>query len=322
MIDQRLVAAALEAVDTANFERFAQTFYGAIQDREFIPLGGVHDGGAEGFDRGLGDPEIFVDEAATSFIQVSKQATTRQKIRQTIHRLREYGRAPKVLTYITSRTVPDIDKDEELLSCELGCKIAIRDGKYIEIYINSNMATQGAFFSYLQPSISEKYTPGNSEIGRNVSAHSDRTLAVFLRQEVENRSSRSPMVESISDSLIIWALRETDPDKGILLGRKQIMERIEAALPAAKDFIRSVFDRRLNVLASKDAPGGRQVRVYRKTGQYCLPFETRTTVAIENADDDLIKMRVSCVFEDRLSERSIEDIDDLRGKIVSVCHST
>ena len=325
MIDQRLVASALEAVDTTNFERFAQTFYGAIQDREFIPLGGVHDGGAEGFDVGdVGDPEIFSDEAATSFIQVSKQATTRAKIRKTIGRLREYGRNPKVLTYITSVVVPDIDKEERVLTAELGCKVAIRDAKYIEIYINSNTATEGAFYSYLQPSISHLYSPGASELGEETPKHIDRTLAVFLRQEVDNRSSRSSLMESISDSLIIWALRDTDPDpsKGILINRPKILERIEAALPTSKSFIRGVLDRRLDVLASKEAPGGRQIRHYRKTNEFCLPFATRTAVAIENADDDLIKMRVSCVFEDRLSERAKENIDGFRKLIVDVCHKT
>jgi hypothetical protein len=80
MIDQRLVAIALDAVDTTNFEKFAQTFYGAIQDREFVPLGGVHDGGAEGFDaNGATDLELFTDESASTFLQVSKQISTRKK---------------------------------------------------------------------------------------------------------------------------------------------------------------------------------------------------------------------------------------------------
>lgn len=95
MIDQRLIAYALEAVDTTNFERFSQTFYGAIQDREFVPLGGTHDGGAEGYD--AFGPELATDETATVFLQVSKQVSTTQKIRATVKRLRDYGRLPKVL---------------------------------------------------------------------------------------------------------------------------------------------------------------------------------------------------------------------------------
>lgn len=325
LIDQRLVEAALEAADTTNFERFSQTFYGAIQDREFVPLGGVHDGGAEGFDgSATPDPDVFADQTATNFLQVSKQQTTRKKIRDTIKRLREYGRTPRVLTYITSRVVPNIDKEEQTLSAELSCKIAIRDAKYIETYINSSMATQGAFYSYLQPAISHLYSPGVSHIGERTTEYVNRTLAVFLRQEVDSRKSKSGLIESIADSLILWALRDTDPDptKGRLLARGEILKEIEAALPSARSLIRSSFDHRLNRLVAKDAPGGRQIRHYRKTDEFCLPFETRTAVAIENADDDLIKLRVSCVFEDRLNASTNDNIDTLRSTIVAVCHSS
>jgi hypothetical protein len=325
MIDQRLVASALEAVDTTGFERFAQAFYGAIQDREFIPLGGIHDGGAEGFDSpSVGDPEVFEDETATSFMQVSKQETTRKKIRDTVKRLRAYGRNPRVVTYVTSMVIPDIDKEEAALSKELKCKISIRDAKYIEVYINSNGATQGAFYSYLQPSISYLFNPGVSNLGVETHKHIDRTLAVFLRQEVDNRRSNNGLMQSITDSLIIWALRDTDPDpsKGTLLTRNEILERIETALPASKTFVRGSLDHRLRVLSTKDAPGGRQIRHYRNPDKFCLPFETRTIVAIENADDDLLKIRVSGVFEERLRSTTNEDIEEIRDQIVEVCHSS
>ncbi len=324
MIDQRLVASALIAVDTANFERFAQTFYGAIQDREFVPLGGVHDGGAEGYDaNGANDLDLFTDESATSFLQVSKQVTTRAKIRGTVKRLREYGRTPKVLTYVTSQEVKDIDKEERALTDELKCRIAIRDSKYIELYINSSNMTQGAFYSYLQPFISQLYSPGVSDIGKEASKHLDRTLAVFLRQEVENRKSRSTLIESVSDSLIIWSLRDSDADPRTpkLISRDEILKRIELALPTSKSFIRGVLDHRLRILSSKDAPGGRFIRAYKKTDEYSLPYETRIIVAVENADDDLLKIRVSCAFEDRLTARTNEDVDKYRSVIVETCHS-
>lgn len=333
MIDHRLVAVALEHVDRTNFERFAQVFYGAIQDREFVPLGGIHDGGAEGFDP-IG-PEIFEDETSSNFIQaskadvpvgrfvqVSKQATTRKKIRDTVKRLREYGRTPKVLTYITSQEIPDIDKEESILSKELDCKISIRDAKYIEIYINSSVSTISAFKSYLEPSIQYLYRPGEVEIVHQVKESVDRTLAVFLRQEVENQTSSKAIVNSIADSLIIWALRDTDPDQGRLLSKSDILKIIEEALPAARPLIRGSIDHRLAYLSAKDAPEGRQLRHYRKEGKYCLPYETRQSVAIENADDDLLKLRVSCIFENRITALEGGNVDDFRGEIVSVCHAS
>jgi len=333
MIDHRLVAAALQHVERTNFEKFAQIFYGAIQDREFVPLGGIHDGGAEGFD--VMEPEVFEDESSSNFIQaakddeapsgfiqVSKQATTRRKIRDTVKRLREYGRTPKVVTYLTSQVVPDIDKEEQLLSKELDCKIAIRDAKYIETYINSNSSTISAFKSYLEPSIEYLYRPGEGEMVKQPENGVDRTLAVFLRQEVENQEDNGNLISSIADSLIIWALRDTDPDKGKLLGKDEILSVIEEALPSSRSLIRSSIDHRLKRLSAKDAPEGRQLRHYRKEEKYCLPFETRRSVGVENAEDDLIKMRVSCVFEDRISEFFGNSHEEHRQTVVKVCHAS
>jgi hypothetical protein len=321
MIDQRLVPLALQHVDTGNFERFGQTFYGAMQDREFVPLGGMHDGGAEGYDApGDKEPELFVDESASRFLQVSKQVTTRKKIRGTVDRLRKYGRDPKVLTYVTSVVVPDIDVEERALSKELGCQITIRDANFIEININSNTAIQGAFKSYLEPSISYLFQPGAADTGSRAEGYADRTLAVFLRQEVEHRRDRSGLLESVADSLILWSLSDTDPDKGVFLEKAAIQERIEAALPSAKHFIRGVLDNRLAAMVKKSAPGGREIRWYRKDDKYCLPYETRVIVAAENAEDDLLKLKVSCVFEDRLS--NLSDDDSLRGPVVHACHDT
>jgi hypothetical protein len=323
MIDQRLVPLALQHVDTGHFERFGQTFYGAMQDREFVPLGGMHDGGAEGFDapEPIG-PDLYVDESGGRYLQVSKQASTRAKIRGTLKRLREYGRDPKVLTYVTSVVVPNVESEERALSKELSCQVAIRDANFIEVNINTNEVIQGAFKSFLEPSITHLYQPGAADTGSRTSDYTDRTLAVFLRQEVEHRRDRSGLLESVADSLILWSLSDTDPDKGIFLDRRGIQNRIEEALPTAKHFIRGVLDSRLAVLTKKSADGGREIRWYKKEDKYCLPYEARTLVAAENAEDDLLKLRVSCVFEDRLYYMLGPDKEDLRASVVSVCHDT
>jgi hypothetical protein len=322
MIDPRLVPIALEQADTASFERFGQAFYGALQDREFVPLGGMHDGGAEGFDSPAGDPEFFADEQATSFLQVSKQLSSRAKIRETVRRLREFGRNPKVVTYLTSRVVPDTDVEQNNLSRELDCNIRIRDAKFIEANINSSPSIQAAFTAYLLPAISYLLNPGASELGERASVYTDRTLAVFLRQEVDSRRGRGGLLESVTDSLILWSLSDTDPDKGRFLDRDGILSRIEETLPAARHFVRGVLDNRLVLLASKDAPGGRQIRWYRRAGNYCLPYETRLLVAAENAEDDVLKMQVSCLFEDRITALGKEELEPLREPILSTCHST
>ncbi|MDK4739419.1 hypothetical protein PH547_11095 [Rhizobium sp. CNPSo 3464] len=324
LIDPRLVLRALPEVDTWAFEKFGQTFYGALQDREFVPLGGMHDGGAEGFDSTSAElePEVFFEEETSSFLQISKEATTRSKIRRTVKRLREYGRAPKVLTYLSSQVIPDIDKEEKLLSDELGCKIRIRDAAFIEVNINASQSIQAAFQAYLEPAIAYLYKPGTADVGERTEEYVDRTLAVFLRQEVDNRRDKSGLLESIADSLILWALGDTDPDKRILMSRAQILARIEETLPAARQFIRGVLDDRLNRMVSKDAPGGRQIRWYRRDDKFCLPYETRVIVAVENADDDLLKSEVSAVLTERLKSIAEEGVDAITDAVVATCHSS
>ena len=52
-VDHHLVEIALQRTDGISFEKFSQAFFGALTGAEFVPLGGVHDGGAEAFTEGV-----------------------------------------------------------------------------------------------------------------------------------------------------------------------------------------------------------------------------------------------------------------------------
>jgi hypothetical protein len=124
-VDYRLVEIALEYVDGSNFERFVNAFYPALTGIEFIPLGGVQDGGADAFsDRGT------FEGGRETYYQASIEESHRAKIRRTIRRLREFGRDPRSLTYVTPRPIKHIDKEEELLTRETDTFVKIRDRKW------------------------------------------------------------------------------------------------------------------------------------------------------------------------------------------------
>ena len=55
LVDQKLCGAAVDACDTSAFEQFCQGFHAAIVGSEFVPLGGMHDGGADGFEEPIFD---------------------------------------------------------------------------------------------------------------------------------------------------------------------------------------------------------------------------------------------------------------------------
>jgi len=315
-INLKLVALGLNDADTNGFERFGQAFYAAVMGRAFVPLGGMHDGGAEGYI----EPELFEDPQAIHFLQVSKQKTYRTKICATVKRLCDYGRKPQSVVYLTSQVIEDIDIVEEELSDKLNCRILIRDAKYVEAHINRNQETIAAFTTYIRPHLDYLFEPGNANIAPRTAHYTDRTLAVFLRQEVEHRRGQTDLLDSVSDSLILWSLSDTDPDQDRLMNRQQILEKIEQALPSARRYIRGVLDNRLDNLRRKGRTDGRQVRYYnRDAGLYCLPFETRELIAVENIEDVSLKQKVTTILTQRC-KRLLEDEEDLIiPQVVSVC---
>jgi hypothetical protein len=315
-VPAKLAPIALNEVDTSNFEKFGQSFFAGMMGKNFVPLGGLHDGGADGFF----EPELFGDASATHFLQISKQKNYEEKIRLTVQRLRGFGRNPKSITYLTSETIPHIDLAEEKLSEAHGCRILIRDAKFIESNINSSPVTIQAFKTYLEPSIQFLEKPGAISGSADLGIHADKTLAVFLRQEVEHRQGKSALLESVADSLIIWSLSDTDPDDGRFMTRDDVLTKIELTLPTSKQFIRAVLDDRLAKLNAKQPGGDRQIRYYANEKKYCLPFETREAVKQENVRDIALRSSVTEIFEIRCAAISSENERPLYPKVVEVCH--
>jgi hypothetical protein len=304
IIDHRLVEIALEYVDGQSFERFVNAFYSTLSGIDFVPLGGVRDGGADAvLERGI------FEGAKSAYYQASTEENCRRKIRHTVRRLRDFGREPKSLTYVTPRPVQNIDREEEALSHETDVFIKIRDRRWIVAHINTNPATIAAFHSFLAPCVSFLNTIGGVNILTTKDRTPTRSVCVFLSQEVERRRRNSSLLQAVSDSLILWALEGTDPAKGKLMSRDQILEKIETTLPVAKRFIRGVIDARLELMATKQNPTGREVRWHRKEDKFCLPYETRRIAEEENAEDEFLKIRVLETFEER-AQRLLDDGND------------
>lgn len=299
-INQKLVEIALERASGTEFEHFFHVFYPSLAGIEFVPLGGVHDGGADAF-HGEG---LFEGKAGRpgTFYQATTQEDHRAKIRHTVKRLKEYGRNPKSVHYFTSRTILAIDMEEEVLSAELDVAVKIRDRKWIVANVNHDARTIAAFRTHLEPCISFlAELGGTSTISESPSVPA-RTMCVFLGQEIERRRGKTDLLEAVTDSLILWALEGTDPDAGILMTRGEILSKIETTLPSAKHFIRGVFKHRIETLASKGNPSGREVRWHKKEDEFCLPYETRKIVEEENTEDEFLKIQVMDMYRQRAAE--------------------
>lgn len=303
-ISSELIEIALERCEGWAFERFCNEFYASLEGTSFVPLGGTHDGGADGFEA------TYIGRNQHHFYQFSVREDTRTKIRQTIKRLKDFGRDPRVLTYVTSQTIQYVDNEEDELGEELNVKIRIRDAKYIASHVNNNIETISAYHNHLS-----SYTNFLKQIGGTSiipkSAHmDDPSVYVFLEQEVNNRLGNTNLLFTVTDTLILWALNGTDPDKGIFLTRHDLLQKILDAIPWSKQFIRAHLDSRLEALASKTNTDGRQVSWFRKDDKFCLPYTTRLIIEDENLQDESLKLGVLEEFEVILSVDNHCDTDD------------
>lgn len=88
-IPVEILEIALARAGGDDFERFAQAFLSALEGVDFVPVGGMHDGGADGFRR----LEICESGRPGIFHQFTEQENHRRKIRETVKMLRKVGRA-------------------------------------------------------------------------------------------------------------------------------------------------------------------------------------------------------------------------------------
>lgn len=276
-----LAEIALEKAEGSAFEGFAKDFLSALEGRDFIPLGGVKDGGADG---------LYDYGNSRSYYQITRQENHRDKIRKTAKRLLEFGRNPSTIVYISSRYIPHIDKEEDFLTEELNLIIKIRDRKYIISHINDSKGTIAAYNNHLAV-----FTQFLASINRASdsfpSSHvSDPAAFVFLQHEVTNRLGNRKLIHSLTDSMILWALSDTDPDKGILMSEKEIRDLIFTEFPWTTKVLKGHIRQRLEEMRTKDN-SGREVRWYKKEMKYCLPYETRSIIQHENQTDELLQIK-------------------------------
>lgn len=293
-----LVQIALDRVEGFAFERFAQDFLSVLEGRHFVPVGGISDGGADG---------IYDGGNKKTYYQITRQENHRDKIRRTVERLNEVGRDVSTLYYLSSRVIPHIDSEEDLLTEELGAFVKLRDRKYILSHINDTNGTVSAFRNHL--SVYTQFLSNlTSDSSQPHSPHIENPSAyVFLQHEITNRLGDRKLIHSLTDTMILWALSNTDPDRGIFLTEDQISQSIYSNFPWALRILKGHIRPRLKALRNKQG-GEREVRWYRKEGKYCLPFETRQTIAEENTIDETMGVRF--VEELKLIAGSLFDDDE------------
>jgi hypothetical protein len=298
-IPTEVARVALAAAEGGPFENFGTAFLAQLLGASYVPAGGTADGGSDGFE------SVFEDGSRPGvFVQMSVTNDFKAKIRHTVNRLAEAGRDPKSLTYLTSLVVANPDLHETDLTDELDVSIRIRDGAYVAAHVNDNVVTQQAFREHLAHFATYLSRPGASNLIPASKHVKSPAVYVFLAQEFERRGGDESLVDSMTDALILWALEDTDPDKGILMSAEEVLNAVAGTLPSVVSIIGPRLQARLEVLSKKPH---RLVRAYERERMYCLPYQTRNLILEENAADVVLRDGVVLGLEDRARELGVDE---------------
>lgn len=314
-VSDELYRFVMHEIAGARFERFAKRVFGGVFGESFIPLGGIHDGGADGVitsfvQEVVGKPNTFIQFSATD------AANARAKIKGTIDALRKVGRDPKQVIYATSEPLPKGDLIVQSLFEAESVLVAVRDYERLKHYVNSDDSANQAFHDEFSPDVDRLAKAASLNLPVISEFAKDPTVYIFLNHELRDRFSRDRLNNRVLDALIYWTLRETDPDKGIRQARDQIATGITNVFPTARSVLIPNLDARLEELSKKDAAGAERLRYYKADDSFCLPYSMRQTLAEEAADANGQQLAFRASIVSRLEEESAKTIKDT---VLSTC---
>ncbi|MFN8290205.1 MAG: hypothetical protein U0U70_08115 [Chitinophagaceae bacterium] len=257
------------------FEEFAQKFLSARFGFAFIPVGGVKDRGIDGLEHTY-SRKGFIKQV----FQISTELNVEAKIVNTLKKLDENGVKYSNITYVTNRKVNDKDAIINSLQDNHGINLRIFDQEWFVTSVDYNVGTKNAYFTFIDSYLHEFNSPGKSYAVHKM--EKDSRLFVFLRQQLDSSWSNAKIDDMLAESLILFALEGTDPDKEIFKTTDQIMDSIREFVKFDPKIIHDSIKKRLVVLSAK---AGRKINRYPKEDKYCLPHETRLEISQRNLSD-------------------------------------
>lgn len=101
-------------------------------------------------------------------------------------------------------------------------------------------------------------------------------------QQIGRSNEIANLNDKLIDSLILYSLRDTDPDAQILKSKSDIIDSVKLLMNFEIEKIESKINKRLESLSKKQ---NRKINHHTKNNMYCLPFDTRIEIIVSNAKD-------------------------------------
>ena len=280
-----------------EFENFCQNLCRCQLGNGFFSTSPFKDGGIDGFLTRIDEEMVITPSGKPSNIfQFGTTELYSNKIKETVETLRAKSIDVKKITYYSPRSISNITKVINELEEELDIAINLIDHSQICTMAGAGEC-QTVFKDFIASMIGEIESVKDSKI-----TYDYPVIYLNTWYRYEQTKEHNDAIKRMTKSLIIWSLRETDPEKNIFLQESEIRSSIEKTFPAAKKAIESIFMESLNELCKERTEHGRKVVQKHKDFYYCLPFETRNEYETRDEESKEILLLVKDSFSTRLTE--------------------
>lgn len=277
-VDKEAFEYAITKIDDGNiFEIFGNDFLSAVLGYSFIPVGRTKDKGVDGFQH------IFSrNDSQKHIFQLSTELDHVGKIYNTIKKLQENEIEFDRLVYVTNRKINNAESLVDEVFDKTKIPLTIYDIRWFSVHCNKSEQTIKAYQIFVDTYLHEYSKPGKYHTVADLD--SDSRLFVFLRQQFDSNRDDLKLDDLLADTLILYALEGTDPDKHNLKSETQIKESIKKYLKFDPQLLDSKISERLVVLTTKP----RRIKFHTKERGFCLPYETRLEIGDRNLKDEVL----------------------------------
>jgi len=277
-IDKEAFEYAISKIDDGDiFEIFGKDFLSASLGYDFIPVGGSKDKGVDAFQH------IFHREGHEKIIfQLSTELEFEGKIYNTITKLKANNISYSKLIYVTNRKINNSEKVIDDVFDKTNIHLNIYDIRWFSTHSNSSDKTIKVYQVFVDTYLHEYSKPGKYYTVANLAE--DSRLYVFLGQQFESSREDLRLDDLLADTLILFGLEGTDPDKGIFKTESEIKQSIIKFIKFDPQLLDSKIAERLNTLITKP----RKIKYHSSANAYCLPYETRVEIGERNLKDEML----------------------------------
>ncbi len=289
-VDPKEVEFVLSKIDSGFiFEKFAPQFLSGILGYNFIPHGGVKDKGIDGLEY------LYVREGYDKYIyQFSIEKDSQNKLMSTLYKLKKNNIQYDQLVFVTNQFFKDKEKFMDEAFEKYKKPVRIYDILWFSSNVNNSPVTINAYKIFIESYLYDFNQPGKSYIVGDLV--DDPRLFVFLRQQWDSTRRDIGLSKVFVDTLIMFVLGDTAPEKDLIKTEEEILLSIEKYLKLNFQSLRNLVRKRIYNLLQKQ----KKIQFHKKLKGFFLPFETRRLIQQKNIEDTSIHEQFKLNLENRL----------------------